>query len=422
MAHTELIELTKKYALDPENPELNFDMAYQYHAMEQTASAFTHYLRCAERADDETQKELAYEAMLRSYYCFQGQGRREFTARHVLKTAQMILPRRPEAYFLLGMHHVRKAEHAEAYVQFSQALEFCDFDCPPLKTYIGYKGKGILIYEKAKAAWEWDRNDESRDLLSDLLANHWHEIKDEQDKLDIQNDIARVGLTKGIHHHLKYTKEDHKKLKFKFPESEKIQINGSQVYQDLFVLYMTEGKKNGTYLEIGASHPYYGNNTALLEENYNWKGVGIEINPEDVKEYKECRNNTILFDDALKINYENILEKYFDTKEIDYLQLDLEPAENTFNCLLSIPFEEYKFAVITYEHDYYIDFTKTFRNKSRRYLKSFGYELVVSDVSSDGINNFEDWWVHPDLINKDIINSIKHTKDIVNIKEHLFKK
>ena len=28
MAHTELIELTKRYALDPENPELNFDMAY----------------------------------------------------------------------------------------------------------------------------------------------------------------------------------------------------------------------------------------------------------------------------------------------------------------------------------------------------------------------------------------------------------
>jgi hypothetical protein len=27
-----------------------------------------------------------------------------------------------------------------------------------------------------------------------------------------------------------------------------------------------------------------------------------------------------------------------------------------------------------------------------------GYKLVVNDVSPDGVSTFEDWWVHPDLI------------------------
>lgn len=419
MAHTELIELTKRYALDPENPELNFDMAYQYHSLGQTASAFTHYLRCAERVDDDTQKDLAYEAMVRSYYCFEGQGRREFTARHILKTAQMILPRRPEAYYLLGMHHVRRAEHAEAYCQFSLALEFCDFDHTPLRTFVGYKGIGVLMFEKAKAAWEWDRNDESREILCDLLANYWDTVTDPQDIADIQADIARVGLTKGIHQHVKYNKEDHEKLKFKFPGSEDVVINGSQVFQDLFILYMTQGKKDGTFLEIGAADPYYGNNTALMEENYNWRGVGVEIEPEHAQAYNQTRKSLILFDDALKVDYEKVLKENFDTNVIDYLQLDLEPAENTFNCMLNIPFEDYKFRVITYEHDHYVDFTNTFRKKSRRYLKSFGYELVIADVSGDGQNTFEDWWVHPDLVDRELIENIKHLDGICNIKTHL---
>ncbi len=35
----------------------------------------------------------------------------------------------------------------------------------------------------------------------------------------------------------------------------KIKENHSQAYQDLFVLTMLGGKKNGRYLEIGGNHP-----------------------------------------------------------------------------------------------------------------------------------------------------------------------
>jgi hypothetical protein len=79
--------------------------------------------------------------------------------------------------------------------------------------------------------------------------------------------------------------------------------------------------------------------------------------------------------------------------------------------LLNIPFDDYKFAVITYEHDYYVDVTKSYRKKSRRYLQMMGYEMIVNDVSPDGQSNFEDWWVHPDLVSRETIEKMKSIKD-----------
>jgi hypothetical protein len=88
--------------------------------------------------------------------------------------------------------------------------------------------------------------------------------------------------------------------------------------------------------------------------------------------------------------------------------------------MLKIPFDEYKFAVITYEHDYYVDVTRSYREKSREFLKNKGYILVVNDLSPDGISNFEDWWVHPDLIDESILSKmlcvddeIKKAKDYI---------
>jgi len=111
--------------------------------------------------------------------------------------------------------------------------------------------------------------------------------------------------------------------------------------------------------------------------------------------------------DATIANYDTILSDTNWGNDWDYLQLDCEPPHNTFEVLLSIPFEKYRFAVITYEHDYYCDETKSYRDKSRKYLESKGYELVVDNISPDDNSPFEDWWVHPDLVDKDVLNIIK---------------
>ena len=50
----------------------------------------------------------------------------------------------------------------------------------------------------------------------------------------------------------------------------------SQACQDIFVLNSLKHKKNGFFLEIGAGHPFFTNNTYILEKNYNWKGIMVE--------------------------------------------------------------------------------------------------------------------------------------------------
>lgn len=199
------------------------------------------------------------------------------------------------------------------------------------------------------------------------------------------------------------------KLKFKFKNCEKIHKNYSQAMQDLFILSMLNGKQNGTYLEIGAYDGINISNTYLLEKEFNWSGVSIDIN--DVSESFKNRTSKLLIKDALSINYKELLDKNSFPKEIDYLQLDIEPAINTLNCLKLIPFDEYKFAVITFETENYYA-SDEIKQESREYLKSKGYQLVVGNVCNIGNDPFEDWWVHPDLVSKDIIDLIKNDENL----------
>jgi len=192
------------------------------------------------------------------------------------------------------------------------------------------------------------------------------------------------------------------------------------VFQDIFVISILNGKQGGTYLEIGSGDPFKGSNTYLLESEFGWRGLSIEIKEEDVKKFNKKRKNPVLCMDASCINYEKHLEAYELPKNIDYLQVDCEPPETTYRILTSIPFDKYKFGVITFEHDYYADAYKKYRKLSRDFLRSFGYELVVPDVSMDDEHSFEDWWVHPNLIDREIINKMKVEEGkVYNAKEYM---
>lgn len=411
-------DLTVQYALNTEDAMLNFHMAYEYHSRGHTASAASHYLRCAERADEDV---LAYEALLRSYFCYMSQGNRTFTAVQFLRQAKILMPRRPEAYYLLALHYGAKTnESSLCHTECRVALEVCDFDAPPLMTKMGYDGKHSLLVLSAESGWQWDKYQYTRDTYFNLAKSDDFYDFEPHDQEKIRRNISCLGILPTSQNHIIYDKSMHDKLKYKFSGSDIIVNNTSQVLQDMFTLYMYDGKREGTYLEIGAGNFYKGNNTFVLEKFFGWKGVSVERDPTAYKTWENNRSNTILFGDALKLNYEKILAKEFDTNVIDYLQLDLEPSKNTFECLLQIPLETYKFGVITYEHDDYLDFENLYKSKSRRYLKSMGYELVIADVSTDGSSNFEDWWVHPDLINKDVIDSIKSLEGITDIGKHFF--
>jgi hypothetical protein len=183
-----------------------------------------------------------------------------------------------------------------------------------------------------------------------------------------------------------------------------------QANQDKFVLNVLKEKTNGYFLEIGSNHPININNTYLLETSYNWKGIMIEYESKYLPLYKEQRSNSIhVINDATTIDYKFLFETNNMPLTFDYLQIDLEANNgSTIRTLQKLNieiFDKYKFATVTFEHDiYHTNFDNT-RLHSRDIFKSRGYICVFEDINCDG-NPYEDWYVHPDLVDIDYVNNL----------------
>lgn len=177
----------------------------------------------------------------------------------------------------------------------------------------------------------------------------------------------------------------------------------SQVGQDKWVLKNLNYKQNGVFIDIGSGHPVYINNTFLLEREFGWTGLSFDNGPvgggvpvpkemEPIKTeeqyiniWKSARATPLICQDALQVDYEEVFKENGLPMIIDYLSMDLEPPLVTYECLLKIPFEEYRFNVITFETDFYRQ-TQT-REPSRELLNRHGYILKKESRQ-------EDWWVH----------------------------
>jgi hypothetical protein len=194
----------------------------------------------------------------------------------------------------------------------------------------------------------------------------------------------------------------------------------SQACQDLFVEKMTQGKHNGCFVEIGSNHPITHNNSYLLESKYNWKGLMVEYDNSFEESYKTQRKNSIyVISDARSVNYKAILDTNQFPKQIDYLQIDLDVDNrstlDTFLLLNNTVFDRYKFATITFEHDIYRGNYFDTQNISRKILLERGYILVFPNVSvfwEGSFKPFEDWYVHPDLVDMNIVNKVLTTKSL----------
>ena len=183
-------------------------------------------------------------------------------------------------------------------------------------------------------------------------------------------------------------------------------MSNSQAGQDEFVINVMKKKQNGFFLEIGTNDPIHINNTYILEKEYNWRGFLIEYDPKWESSYVETRPNSIYtINDARKIDYKKLFETHNAPKNFDYLQIDLEVDNkstiDTLEILNNNIFKDYKFATVTFDHDIYRgDFYNT-RLRSREIFEQNGYFLLYPDV-----NTFEDWYVHPDLVDIEYINKI----------------
>jgi len=197
-----------------------------------------------------------------------------------------------------------------------------------------------------------------------------------------------------------YLKKDYDNLIFKFSDSDLIENNYSQSMQDIFVLSMLNGKKNGFYIEIGANNPVWINNTYLLESQFGWSGFSFEINQNEVSNFNSFRNNKCICTDATKFDYKSLFDSNSLPKQIDYLQVDCEPPDTTLECLLKLPLDSYRFSVITYETDLYAGGHNA-QIKQEEALSFYGYKRVVKNIMNGG-NIYEDWWVDPLVIPESI--------------------
>ena len=198
----------------------------------------------------------------------------------------------------------------------------------------------------------------------------------------------------------RYFRNNYENLKTKFTGAENIENNWSQSMQDMFVLSMLDGKKNGVYVEIGADQPRVISNTYLLEKDFDWSGISFELDEDKVAFFNTIRKNKCLCEDATLYDYKSLFEERSYPKQIDYLQLDIDPAEGTLRALKTLPLDDYRFSVITYETDVYSS-GADIQDEQIKILESHGYQLVAKNVKCEG-NPYEDWWVDPAIISEDV--------------------
>ena len=99
-------------------------------------------------------------------------------------------------------------------------------------------------------------------------------------------------------------------------------------------------------------------------------------------------------EDATKADYAKLLKKYKFPKQIDFLQVDIEPAQQTLDALKAIPHNNYRFSVICFETAIYLGEDVHVQQEQIDLLNSLGYELIAKNVANEN-NPFEDWWVDP---------------------------
>lgn len=397
-----------EYNANPRDALANFNVAVEYDKISQKASAISFYLRAAELTND---KNLAYNALLRNHINFHNQGSRAELTKNQIRHAIALLPKRPEAYYLFSKFYENNKSWEDSYTIACMGLEVCDFNLEPLIMSVGYPGYYGLLFQKAVAAWWVGRCEESRTLFRMLADNYEME---EYFAGPVINNLKNLNGVLDINS--RYQKEYGEQLRYKFKNYERIDTNCSRSYQDMFVLSMLNGKENGTYLEIGMEHPFINNNTGTLETKFNWKGLSIDKDENIISNFSKRRQNTAIVENVLDTNSQKdlklkeILNTNFKEKIIDYVSINWGSGENNFNILNSLPFDEYKFAVITFRHDYYFDSTRTIKNRSRELLLSLGYKLIAGNISVDKITSYEDWWVYPALVSQDIIDIMESSK------------
>ena len=190
------------------------------------------------------------------------------------------------------------------------------------------------------------------------------------------------------------------------------------------MLYVTRFKSTGCFLEIGAGDGSTINNTLLLESTLGWRGIGIELDPDLVALYNAKRSNLCLLADATSLDYQKNLDKYSFPAQIDYLQIDIDPAHQSLAALREVLKTNRRFTVITFEHDLYVSKENVLvKNLAYKLLGESGYVRIMNNVEYDG-SAFEDWYIDPLIVNGWRVKLFRffHASGLLELKIRLLKR
>lgn len=197
-------------------------------------------------------------------------------------------------------------------------------------------------------------------------------------------------------------------------------MSKSQMGQDLEVVKFYNKKRDGFFIEVGASDGIELSNTYLLEKEYNWRGICCEPIPSVFERLTKNRPNSICFNDAVydqsgltvtfhiankhsllsgiaknidrhkptvdsdktviqvkTISLLDVLDKANAPSFIEYMSLDTEGSE--YEILKNFDFEKYRFGLIDIEHNY----IEPRRTEIRNFLISKGYIYKGENIQDD---------------------------------------
>jgi tetratricopeptide (TPR) repeat protein len=363
---------------------VNLRLGKEYEDIKQYASAISHYMRGAEYGldslDYDNKRLLIVECLLRAGECFNKLGSRIHSTKTLGLQALGFAPELPNAYLFLSKMYESEGNWPECNAMCYAALNNMGNYAPFVYNERSYDEMlNEILFQKAVSNYHTGRIDKAR--------IEFYELK------------KRPNLQKWIVQAIDRSVEAiGKPRKYVYMGYDDGIVSYAQCRQDL-IAYELLGN-NGTYLEIGSGDPIRDSGTYLLEQR-GWEGISVDINEDAVSKFNTTRKNKAVCISAVDADYRTLLEGY--PSIIDFLQVDCEPPQVTYNALLKVPFDTYRFRFITYEHDAYRGIQH--RDSSRKYLKSLGYEILVSDVKYNEHDAYEDWWIAPELVNKEVLIS-----------------
>lgn len=200
----------------------------------------------------------------------------------------------------------------------------------------------------------------------------------------------------------------------------------SQLGQDALALWILNSKRDGFFVEFGATNGVTISNTFLLEKEYNWSGILCEpavvykevlaknrdctivnkcvyINTGEEITFFECEHNDLSTISEFKekdlhktsrkngtqytvetISLADLLEDYSAPSTIDYLSIDTEGSE--FNIIKEYDFSRH-INIITIEHNY-----SNNREKIKKFLEEKDFIRIF-----DSISEFDDWYINKEI-------------------------